>query len=111
MWADNRLMQCMEKACVQAGIPRLYIANWQQITVSIVKTKFGREGTRYFDIGRSSANDDNSSNDNDNEEIDDDIQAMTRQQNHIILIANRAYSNQHGIGFGSIWDGLRALML
>jgi hypothetical protein len=60
----------MEQAYNRASIPRLYIANWRQITVNIVKTKFTTD-VRYFEV-------DNVTNDEDAEEIEGDIRVMTK---------------------------------
>ncbi|KAJ6438068.1 P-loop containing nucleoside triphosphate hydrolase protein [Purpureocillium lavendulum] len=102
VWADNRLSRCMEKASARAQIPRLRIANWRQMTVSIVKTKFTKEEARCFDI----AIDDGGEEGEDAEEIDDDVRAMTKQRNHSTRTVNHAYSNQQGASFGGVWDGL-----
>ena len=109
VWGDNRLTRCMEKACARAEVPRLHIANWRQMTVSIVKTKFGKEAARYFDVSSEGGGGGNNNGDDEDvadEEIDDDIRAITRQRNHGTRTANRAYSNQAGASFGSVWDGL-----
>lgn len=99
VWGDNRLTRCMEKACARTKIPRLHIANWRQMTASIVKTKFGKEDARCFGI-------DDGDDSEDAEEIDEDVQAMTKQRNHSTHTVNHAYSNQQGMSFGSVWDGL-----
>ena len=43
VWADNRLTQCMKQACVRASTPKIGIAIWRQMTVTIVKTKFAAD--------------------------------------------------------------------
>ncbi|KAM0271094.1 hypothetical protein ACHAQH_009227 [Verticillium albo-atrum] len=101
VWTDNRLTRCMEKACARAAVPRLHIANWRQMTVSIVKTKFSKEDARCFAIG-----DGHDEDDEDAEEVDDDVRVMTKQRNHGTPTVNRAYSNQQGASFGGVWDGL-----
>ena len=98
VWADNRLTRCMEQACSRASIPRLHIANWRQMTVNIVKTKFAA------DIGCFEVDD--GANDEDAEEIEADIRVMTKQRNHSTRTVNRAYANQHNANFGNVWDGL-----
>jgi hypothetical protein len=100
VWVDNRLTRCMEQACVQAKVPRLHIANWRQMTVNIVETKFAGKDLACFEgVG---ANGD----DEDAEEIDDDIRTMTRQRNHSTRVVNRSYANQLNANFGNVWDGL-----
>jgi hypothetical protein len=98
VWADNRLTRCMEQACSRASIPRLHIANWRQITVNIVKTKFAAD-VGCFEV-------DDLANDEDAEEIEADIRVMTKQRNHSTRTVNRAYANQHNANFGNVWDGL-----
>jgi hypothetical protein len=75
----------MEQACAQASIPQLHIANWRQMTVSIVKTKFAA------DIGCFEAN--NLVDDEDAKEIAADIWVMTQQRNHSTWTVNWAYTN------------------
>ena len=70
VWTDNRLTRCMEQACTRASIPRLHIANWRQITVNIIKTKF------VADIGCFEVDD--GAGDEDAEEIEADIRVMTK---------------------------------
>jgi hypothetical protein len=41
----------MEQACAWAEVPRLHIANWRQMTVSIVKTKFATVDLSCFRAG------------------------------------------------------------
>ena len=98
VWADNRLTRCMGQACARAGIPRLHIANWRQMTVNIVKTKFAAD-IGCFDV-------DDAAGGEDGEEIDTDVQVMTKQRNHGTRTVNRAYANQHNSNFGNVWDGL-----
>jgi superfamily II DNA or RNA helicase len=98
VWADNRLTRCMEQACTRASIPRLHIANWRQMTVNIVKTKFAA------DIGCFEVDD--VADDEDAEEIEADIRVMTKQRNHSTRTVNRAYANQYNANFGNVWDGL-----
>ena len=97
MWADNRLMQCIKQACVQASTPKISIAIWQQITVTIVKTKFAAN-IACFDMDQQASEE--------AEEIDADICAMTSQQNHSIWTVNQAYANQQNNSFGNVWDSL-----
>ncbi|PVH71402.1 hypothetical protein DL98DRAFT_596991 [Cadophora sp. DSE1049] len=85
VWADNRLTQCMEQACTRVSIPRLHIADWRQMTVSIVKTKFAA------DVGCFEVND--GANEEDAEEIEAGIRVMTKQRNHSTRTVNRAYAN------------------
>ena len=98
VWADNRLTRCMEQACSRASVPRLHIANWRQMTVNIVKTKFAAD-VGCFEV-------DDGANDEDAEEIEADIRIMTKQRNHSTRTVNRAYANQHNANFGNVWDGL-----
>jgi len=95
IWAESQLSRCLEEASTRACIPRLHVANWRQITVAIVKTKFASE-IAYFE-----ANDD----DEDAEEMDEAIRTMTRQRNHKTQTVNRAYANQTGSVFSNLWDG------
>ena len=100
-WTDGQLSRCLKDACTRANIPRLHIANWRQMTVAIVKTKFASQ------IGLFDAEDD----DEDAEEMEDDVRAMTRQRNHKTQTVNRAYANQTGAAFGNVWDGLIRMTL
>jgi hypothetical protein len=97
VWADNRLTQCMKQACVRAGIPKIGIAIWRQMTVTIVKTKFPAD-LACFDVDQEASEE--------AEEIDADIRAMTSQRNHSTWTVNRAYANQQNNSFGNVWDGL-----
>ncbi|KAK5674103.1 hypothetical protein LTS10_013148 [Elasticomyces elasticus] len=101
VWTDGQLSRCLEDACVRAGVPRLHIANWRQMTVAIVKTKFASH------IGLFEADDD----DENAEEMEDDVRAMTRKRNHKTQTVNRAYANQTGAAFGNVWDGLIRMAL
>ncbi|KAK0836563.1 hypothetical protein LTS02_018101, partial [Friedmanniomyces endolithicus] len=65
VWTDGQLSRCLEGSCIRAGVPRLHIANWRQMTVAIVKTKFASQ------IGLFEADDD----DEDAEELEDDVHA------------------------------------
>ncbi|ELR09269.1 hypothetical protein GMDG_03839 [Pseudogymnoascus destructans 20631-21] len=86
--------------CVRAKVPWLHIANWRQMMVNIVETKFAGKDLACFEVV--GAND----NEEDAEEIDDDIRAMTRQRNHSTRVMNRSYVNQLNLNFGNVWDGL-----
>lgn len=97
VWADNRLTQCMKQACVRASTPRIGIAIWRQMTVTIVKTKFPAD-LACFDVDQQASEE--------AEEIDADIRAMTSQRNHSTWTVNRAYANQQNSSFGNVWDGL-----
>ena len=101
VWTDGQLSRCLEGSCIRAGVPRLHIANWRQMTVAIVKTKFASQ------IGLFEADDD----DEDAEELEDDVRAMIRQRNHKTQTVNRAYANQTGAAFGNVWDGLIRMAL
>ena len=57
----------MEEASVRACIPQLHVANWRQITVAIVKTKFASQ-IECFDPDEGNK---------DAEEIDSTIRSMT----------------------------------
>ena len=76
-------------------MPRLHIANWRQITVAIVKTKFASQ-IECFDPDEG---------DEDAEEIDPIVRSMTVQRNHKTRTVNRAYANQTGAVFSNLWDG------
>jgi hypothetical protein len=97
VWADNRLTQCMKQACVRASTPKIGIAIWRQMTVTIVKTKFAAD-IACFDVDQQASEE--------AEEIDADIRAMTSQRNHSTWTVNRAYANQQNNSFGNVWDGL-----
>ena len=101
VWPESQLTRCLEAASARAGIPRLHISNWRQMTVAIVKTKFASQ------IGCFEADED----DEDAEEMDADIRAMTRQRNHKTTTVNRAYANQAGSSFANVWDGLVRMSL
>ncbi|KAI6854619.1 hypothetical protein KC323_g8705 [Hortaea werneckii] len=85
----------------RASVPRLHVANWRQMTVAIVKTKFASH------INAFEANED----DEDPEEIDKDVRAITKQRNHKTRTVNRAYANQIGTSFGNVLDGLVRMAL
>ncbi|KAK3614139.1 hypothetical protein LTR56_027447 [Elasticomyces elasticus] len=76
--------------------PRLHIAKWRQMTVAIVKTKFASH------IGLFEVDDD----DEDTEKMENDVQAMTRQDIHKTRTVNRAYADPKGAAFGNVWDRL-----
>ena len=76
-------------------MPRLHVANWRQITVAIVKTKFASQ-IECFDPDEG---------DEDAEEIDPIVRSMTVQRNHKTRTVNRAYANQTGAVFSNLWDG------
>ncbi|TVY12548.1 hypothetical protein LARI1_G009653, partial [Lachnellula arida] len=97
VWADNRLTQCMKQACVRASTPKIGIAIWRQMTVTIAKTKFAAD-IACFDVDQQASEE--------AEEIDADIRAMTSQRNHSTWTVNRAYANQQNNSFGNVWDGL-----
>ena len=67
MWPEGHLSRYLEEASVRACIPRLHIANWRQIIVAIVKTKFASQ-IECFDPDDS---------DKDAEEIDPIIRSIT----------------------------------
>jgi hypothetical protein len=98
VWANNRLTRCIEQACARAGVPRLHIANWRQMTVSIVKTKFATD-IGCFEVDELADN-------KNTKEIRTDIRVMTKQRNHSIWTVNRVYTNQYNTNFGNMWDGL-----
>ena len=64
-------------------MPRLHVANWRQITVAIVKTKFASQ-IECFDPD---------DGDEDAEEMDPIIRSMTDQRNHKTRTVNRAYAD------------------
>lgn len=92
VWPDSQLSRCLEEASTRAYIPRLHVANWRQITVAIIKTKFASQ-IAYFE-----ANDDNE----DAEEMDEAVRTITRQRNHKTQTVNRAYANQTGSVFSNL---------
>lgn len=71
------------------------MANWRQITVAVVKTKFASH-IECFD-----PDDD----DEDAKEIDQNNRIMTQQRNQKTRTVNRAYANQTGTVFSNLWDG------
>lgn len=101
VWPDSKLSRCLERSSVRAGICRLHISNWRQMTVAIVKTKFAGH------IGYFEDDDD----DEDAEEADPDVRVMTKQRNHKTRTVNRAYANQAAPTFGNVWDGLLRMNL
>ena len=96
VWPDNKLTRCLENASDRAKTLRLHIANWRQMTVAIVKTKFAAY-IGCFEIDP---------DDEDAEEMEDDIRILTKMRNHKTRTVNRAYANQTGANFGNVWDGL-----
>ena len=95
IWPEGHLSRYLEEASVRACVPRLHIANWRQITVAIVKTKFASQ-IECFDPDEG---------DEDAEEIDPIVRSMTVQRNHKTRTVNRAYANQTGAVFSNLWDG------
>jgi hypothetical protein len=95
VWPEGHLSRYLEEASIRACVPRLHIANWRQITVAIVKTKFASQ-IDCFDPG---------DGDEDAEEMDPIIRSMTDQRNHKTRTVNRAYANQAGAVFSNLWDG------
>jgi hypothetical protein len=95
VWPEGHLSRYLEEASVRACVPRLHVANWRQITVAIVKTKFASQ-IECFDPD---------DGDEDAEEIDPIIRSMTDQRNHKTRTVNRAYANQAGAVFSNLWDG------
>ncbi|KAK5111425.1 hypothetical protein LTR85_012155 [Meristemomyces frigidus] len=69
---EGHLSRYLKEASVRACVPRLHVANWRQITVTIVKTKFASQ-IECFDAG---------DGDEDAEEIDHVVRSMTVQRNH-----------------------------
>ena len=67
VWSEGYLSRYLEEASVRACIPRLHVANWRQITVAIVKTKFASQ-IECFDPDEGNE---------DAEEIDLTIRSMT----------------------------------
>jgi hypothetical protein len=72
VWIEGRLSRCLEEASTRAYVPRLHVANWRQITVAIIKTKFASQ------IACFEAN----NNDEDAEEMDEVVRTITRQRNY-----------------------------
>lgn len=98
VWPDNQLTRCLEAASTRAQIPRLHIANWRQMTVAIVKTKFAGSLAYFEDVeGVDKA---------EMLEPDEDIRIITSQRNHSSRSANIAYANASGGSYGNVWDGL-----
>ena len=96
VWPEGSLTQCLEQSSVRAGIDRLHIANWRQMSVAIVKTKFATDGAIFAD----------DTDDEDGEEAETSIRAMTKQRNHTTRTVNRAYANAAGPAFANAWDAL-----
>jgi superfamily II DNA helicase RecQ len=95
VWPEGRLSRYLEEACARACVPRLHVANWRQISVAIVKTKFASQIDCF----------DPDEGDEDAEEMDATIRGMTEQRNHKTRTVNRAYANQTGAVFSNLWDG------
>jgi hypothetical protein len=95
VWPEGHLSRYLEEASIRACVPRLHVANWRQITVAIVKTKFASQ-IECFDPD---------DGDEDAEEIEPTIRSMTDQRNHKTRTVNRAYANQAGAVFSNLWDG------
>ena len=95
VWPEGHLSRYLEEASIRACVPRLHVANWRQITVAIVKTKFASQ-IECFDPD---------DGDEDAEEMDPIIRSMTDQRNHKTRTVNRAYANQAGAVFSNLWDG------
>lgn len=93
VWADEQLSRCMRESCRMAGVPILHSSNWRQMTVAIVKSKFGKD-QKYFTNAQGEQAEGN----------DDDLEGMNMQRNHSTLTANLAYANEHSSA--GIWDGL-----
>lgn len=95
MSPEGHLNRCLEEASVEACVPRLHVANWRQISVAIVKTKFASH-IEYFDPDEG---------DEDAEETAPIIRNMTDQRNYKTRTVNRAYANQAGAVFSNLWSG------
>lgn len=95
VWPEGHLSRYLEEASIRACVPRLHVANWRQITVAIVKTKFASQ-IECFNPDEG---------DEDAEEIDPIVRSMTAQRNHKTRTVNRAYANQTGAVFSNLWDG------
>jgi hypothetical protein len=95
VWPEGYLSRYLEEASVRACVPRLHVANWRQIIVAIVKTKFASR-IECFDPDNG---------DEDVEEMDPIIRSITNQRNHKTRTVNRAYTNQAGAVFSNLWDG------
>jgi hypothetical protein len=95
VWLEGRLSRYLKEASARACVPRLHVANWRQILVAIVKTKFASQ-IECFNPDEG---------DEDAEEMDATIRGMTEQRNHKTRTVNRAYANQTGAVFSNLWDG------
>lgn len=95
VWSEGHLSRHLEEASVRACVPRLRVANWRQISVAIVKTKFASQ-IECFDPD---------DGEEDAEEADPIVRSMTDQRNHKTRTVNRAYANQAGAVFANLWDG------
>lgn len=100
-WPDGKLTRCLERSSTRAGIARLHVSNWRQMTVAIVKTKFAGHIAHFEE----------DPDDEDAEEVDNEVRIMTRQRNHKTRTVNRAYANQTASTFGNVWDGLLRMNL
>lgn len=74
----------MKQACVRASTPKIGIAIWRQMTITIAKTNFAAD-IACFDVDQRASGE--------VEEIDADIRAMTSQRNHSTWTVNRACAN------------------
>jgi hypothetical protein len=92
VWPEGHLSRYLEEASTRACVPWLYVANWRQIIVAIVKTKFASQ-IECFDPNDS---------DEDTEEMDQIIRSITDQRNYKIRTVNRAYANQIGAVFSNL---------
>lgn len=100
VWADEKLSHCMRESCRMACVFILRSSNWRQMTVAIVKSKFGKD-QKCFANAQGEQSEGN----------EDDLEGMLMQRNHSMLTANLAYANEHCIWDGLMYAGLRALLL
>ncbi|KAI7349578.1 hypothetical protein KC320_g5979 [Hortaea werneckii] len=87
VWPEGQLTRNMEEASARACVPRLHVANWRQISVAIVKTKFASH-LEYFDPDEG---------DEDSEETAPIIRIMTDQRNHKTRTASKLWQDFWGV--------------
>jgi hypothetical protein len=84
VWPDGSMSRCMSKACARATVPRLHVANWRQISVSICKEKFSAQERAHFDLENVDVVEDL--------DAELDLMALAEQGNHSYGTFNRAYA-------------------
>lgn len=90
VWPDGALSRCLSKACARAKVPRLQVANWRQISVSICKEKFSPKERASFDLDGNTAV--GGMDWEEGVEEEQELVAMARQSNHSYHTFNHAYT-------------------